>query len=665
MAKVLISCADSTLPVAITEHDLYLGRSTDEIELVGNFIGLPDKEVSRRHARILKQNNRYLLQDLNSTNGTELDGRLIEPGSLYPLESGNMILLGQTELVVQLEEDSDRPSYSLSQSVSSSLGSVKMDANGARIGEPEGDEVAAYDAGASVSMVIDASRLMAELKGAGREVSAERDELLRRLSLMTQVSIALGATKDRNALCKKITQCIFDIFQQGDHVSVLLFESGKTHLREILSESRDVTATGVAKARVSKTIVNEVVKNRHSLLLLDALGDERFKQQESVIDLVLRSVMCAPLLYEDEVLGLIQIDSKKGPNQFRKEDLEILTAIASQMAIAFKNLQLYSEIETLFEGFVTASVQVIEARDPVTAGHSFRVAEYTQNLARSVDRIDNGGFKSVKFSPDQMREIRYAALLHDFGKVGVRENVLTKAKKLHEHELELLQQRFKYARACLEKETFFKLVQIQEEQSLSPEEFGIRRQIFEAELKRESDLLAGFLDSILKANEPAITADKISGLEKIAQYLFRDGEELHMPLLTPFEFSTLSLSKGSLNPDERIEIESHVSHTYAFLNLIPWTGNLGRVPEIAYAHHEKLDGSGYPRQLTAEQIPLPSKIMTVADIFDALTSGDRPYKHGLSTDKALDILHTEAKNGKIDKNLLTIFIESNSFVISG
>ncbi len=668
MAKIIISGSGSAIPVAIPGNDLYLGRSTDEVELLGNFVGLPDKEVSRRHARILKQNDRYLIQDLNSTNGTELDGESIVPGTLYPLSSGNHIQVGSTELTVELEEDAislglDPVGVVPSES---SVETREFESQGGGPAASVAEEASAeFAAGASVSMVIDASRLMAELKGAGRQVSAERDELLRRLSLMTQVSISLGATKNRAALCEKITQCIFEIFEQGDHISLLLCRNKRGSLREILSKSRGKESESNGKANISRTIVNEVVQNRRSLLLLDAMGDERFKQQESVIDLVLRSVMCAPLLYEDEVLGLIQVDSRRGPNQFNKEDLEILTAIASQMAIALKNSQLFEEIETLFEGFVTASVQVIEARDPVTAGHSFRVAEYTQNLARCVDRIDNGEFKGAQFSAEQMREIRYAALLHDFGKIGVRENVLTKAKKLHEYELAHLQQRFKYAKACLEKDAYFKLIQLQQEQELTPEEFQLRREIFDSELKREIGVLDSFLQDVVRANEPAITPDKISGLEKVAQYLFRDGEELHMPLLTPFEFSTLSLAKGSLNPDERIEIESHVAHTYAFLNLIPWTGNLAGVPDIAYAHHEKLDGSGYPRQLTGEQIPLPSKIMTVADIFDALTSGDRPYKQGLSTENALDILHTEAGNGKIDANLLAVFVESNSYIING
>jgi HD-GYP domain-containing protein (c-di-GMP phosphodiesterase class II) len=150
-------------------------------------------------------------------------------------------------------------------------------------------------------------------------------------------------------------------------------------------------------------------------------------------------------------------------------------------------------------------------------------------------------------------------------------------------------------------------------------------------------------------------------LQEIAKYQFRDLEDNSMNLIQDFEFENLALAKGSLSPEERREIESHVSHTYSFLSLIPWTRNLSNLPDIAYAHHEKLDGSGYPRGLKQEEIPVQSKIMTISDIYDALTASDRPYKPALPVDRALDILGYEAKAGKLDADLLQVFIESNAW----
>jgi hypothetical protein len=196
------------------------------------------------------------------------------------------------------------------------------------------------------------------------------------------------------------------------------------------------------------------------------------------------------------------------------------------------------------------------------------------------------------------------------------------------------------------------------------EELRDRRREIEAMLAKEDERLQQFFQTLTVANRPSVLHEEASaGLEAIRQYRFPgyDGEPL--PLLEEFEFSSLSLSKGSLSPEERKQIESHVSHTFEFLSLIPWTRNLANLPNIAYAHHEKLDGTGYPRRLAAEDIPVQSRIMTIADIYDALTAPDRPYKKAVPTDRALDILSEEAGAGKIDRDLFQIFVESNSFVL--
>jgi HD-GYP domain-containing protein (c-di-GMP phosphodiesterase class II) len=133
------------------------------------------------------------------------------------------------------------------------------------------------------------------------------------------------------------------------------------------------------------------------------------------------------------------------------------------------------------------------------------------------------------------------------------------------------------------------------------------------------------------------------------------------PFLSPGELAALSIRKGSLSERERREIESHVTHTFRFLSEIPWTGEYSRIPEIAYAHHEKLDGSGYPRRLAAPEIPIQSRMMTISDIFDALVAWDRPYKKSVSVERALDILHEEAGDGKLDTDLLDVFIEARVF----
>jgi HD-GYP domain-containing protein (c-di-GMP phosphodiesterase class II) len=391
-----------------------------------------------------------------------------------------------------------------------------------------------------------------------------------------------------------------------------------------------------------------------------------------------KSLLTVPLTNKaDEVVGVLQlINRKNNPDAVlrRPEDFEnhvlpfddsdraIAMALAGQAGVALENSMLYADIENLFEGFIKASVQAIEARDPTTAGHSFRVADITERIAVAADRADAPDLRDVSFTKEQLRELRYASLLHDFGKVGVRENVLVKAKKLQPAHLDLLKQRFRYARASLERRAYRRLLELHEARNRNASEFETRRREIEQELAADRARLDEFLLHVLHANEPTVSHAEVSAeLAEVVTFRFpgEDGEEL--PLLHDFEFADLALSKGSLNAEERAQIESHVSHTYAFLSLIPWTKNLANLPAIAFSHHEKLDGSGYPRRLSADKIPVQSRIMTIADIYDALTAGDRPYKQGLPAEKALDILASEARAAKIDATLYHVFVESGAW----
>jgi HD-GYP domain-containing protein (c-di-GMP phosphodiesterase class II) len=517
------------------------------------------------------------------------------------------------------------------------------------------------DPSPSVSLSISAKDAMRLVQRTEDEAAADAGDVLQRLRAMVQVSIGLGAETDKDRLFTKIMDFIFEIFPVAERAFVVMSrqEQGDEVLKPVVALTRDGTSRELS---LSRTIVNEVIRQRHSILSNDAGSDQRFGSHDSIVSLNIRSVMCVPLLVEDEVLGLIQVDTHSRRHSFNEDDLHILTAIGAQVGIALKNFRLYEDIERLFEGFVTASVHAIEARDPTTAGHSFRVAEYTQRLAEAVDRTDSAALRPIRFDGEQMRELRYAALLHDFGKVGVREHVLTKAKKLYPRQFDLLQERFRFARASLERHAYRELLDLQERTPLSASEFKLRRREMERRLKEETKRMQQFLALIVQANEPAVQQEVVpENLQAIADYLFPEEDGKLRPLLTEFELGALTLSRGSLTPLERAEIESHVSHTFAFLQHIPWTKNLAAVPDIAHAHHEKLDGSGYPRGITRETIPIQARLMAVADIYDALTAGDRPYKRSLTEEMALDILLDEAREGRIEQSLVEIFIECGAY----
>jgi response regulator RpfG family c-di-GMP phosphodiesterase len=249
----------------------------------------------------------------------------------------------------------------------------------------------------------------------------------------------------------------------------------------------------------------------------------------------------------------------------------------------------------------------------------------------------------VAFDAASLQQLRYAALLHDFGKVGVREHVLVKAEKLYPHQLELLGVRFDLARAALENRRLRARLEGMDEAALAV----------------EAARLEEFWALVVAANRPTVLAEAAGQrLHEVAALEFADPGGLPRPLLTQDELRLLTIPKGSLSDDERREIESHVTHTFRFLSQIPWTRTLKRVPEIAYGHHEKLDGHGYPRAVPAPAIAVETRMMTIADIYDALTASDRPYKRALPVEKALDILADEAKRGQIDAPLLSVFVEA-------
>lgn len=341
---------------------------------------------------------------------------------------------------------------------------------------------------------------------------------------------------------------------------------------------------------------------------------------------------------------------------FNAHDLNLLSALAAQVGVALDHSRLIQDLKRVFESFVEASVVAIESRDPSTKGHSERVAVLTLGLAEAVNSTSEGQYASVSFNPSQLYEIKYAALLHDFGKIGVRENILRKERKLYHHELMAIQERFHH----LEKQLNLKCLEDYLERLMNRGQIPSREDIdrIHMDVANISRKLKGYWENILEANEPSVVSNenfhKI--LEIAAIRALQDGDAAQ--LLLNEEVDKLTIKRGSLSFAERMEIESHVTHSYKFLISIPWTRELANVPEIVYAHHERLDGTGYPRRLISDEIPIQAKIMAIADVYDALVAVDRPYKLALPHERALNILDSEVREKKLDADLFKIFVEA-------
>jgi HD-GYP domain-containing protein (c-di-GMP phosphodiesterase class II) len=387
-----------------------------------------------------------------------------------------------------------------------------------------------------------------------------------------------------------------------------------------------------------------------------------------------RSMLTVPMMSAmGDVIGVIQLINKKrdpgkklqAPADFTAEVVafddraeEMALALASQAGVSLENAILYDEIRRLFESFVDASVTAIEARDPTTSGHSRRVATLSVALAEKVDTVDSGVLAPVRFSREQLKQIEYAGVLHDFGKVGVREHVLVKAKKLYDWQLSGISMRVRYARKAMEVEALHrKLAALQSDHGSAE-----RLADIDQELATRVRLIDDCWRCVMSGNEPAPLAEAtLVGLRDMATQTFTDDDGRAQPLLTQAELAALQVPRGTLTDDERVQIQRHVDHTIEFLRTIPWGRSLHNVPIIAGAHHELLDGSGYPSRLRGEEIPIESRMLTIADIFDALTAADRPYKSAVPVGRALGIIEGEVQAGKCDADLFRLFVEAEIY----
>ena len=516
---------------------------------------------------------------------------------------------------------------------------------------------------------------------AERELTRTRNELRE----LHRIGSALMTERDPDRVLRQILQQAKRL-THSDAGSLYLTEKnedGSLRLRFKLSENDSLPELPFVEFTLPLTrdsLAGYVATTRRPLSLTDAYQipidapyalnktfDERFGYRT-------KSLLVVPMVdHRDDVVGVLQLLNRKSEPQARITDedaarkyvlpytdheLHLVQSLAGQAAISIENSQLHAQIEHLFESFVKAAVTAIDQRDPTTAGHSIRVATLTTDLALAVERAGTGSYRDVRFSRQQLRELRYAAMLHDFGKVAVREEVLIKSKKLPPSLWERVESRFDLIRRTLEVEYYKQRAELI---LASPNPQQMDKQLA-LEFGQRMAELDQFQIAVRTSNEPSIyieEADRM--LDDIAGRSYRRPDGQVMPYLTQDELHFLQIPQGSLDERERVEIQSHVEQTYRFLTQIPWTEDLRNLANYAYGHHERLNGMGYPRRIAGEQIPVQTRMISISDIFDALTAADRPYKRALPTNKALEIIEHEARSGSIDRELVDIMIGSGVY----
>jgi HD-GYP domain-containing protein (c-di-GMP phosphodiesterase class II) len=590
-----------------------------------NHLVLPRNYVSRFHGEFVFADGHWSITDQGSRAGTRV-GRNDDPSPAEPLLCGApRVLQGGDEIRI--------------------LGiSMRIEIKSAEDRSVDGEEPNA------TTMIMSrlAETQIAEAPSLERVLLKDR----KKLELVLELAKDLNRLESLDEVLRRISVAVFGALPNSTHFSICVPGPDGRHQPRfgILRDGQEPPLDEVA---VSQSILELVVARKAAMLF--QLGDQAVDPSASVLLHSIAASIAVPLRGSRGHLGVLLVDNRSSASAFDGADLDYMIVLANHATFALERAQFQAEIGRMFEGFVDASVTAIEARDPTTSGHSRRVANYAVALAEAANRHEAGRYASVAFTEVELTEISYAALLHDFGKVGISECVLVKASRLYPEQLAAVEDRFRLIRASRRNELLLEALTAKadgaaQEDALAEAERQFRA--FEGELSETLAFIRG-----LDAGGP-IDGDQIELLRQIAQTTFVDPESAQVPYLTDGELESLCIRRGTLTDADRREIQAHVPHSVRVLQQIPWPDPMRRIPEIVAAHHEKLDGTGYPAGLRDAEIGVESRLLAVVDIFDAVTAADRPYRSAMPLERALDLLREESGDGKIDADLVALFIDA-------
>lgn len=484
-------------------------------------------------------------------------------------------------------------------------------------------------------------------------------KLAARLKALQRISVELTTLHEPPALLNSILRSAMNLLS-CDAGSLFLVRDG-THLsfEVALNDSIDFEFKKIKIPVERPGIATKAYRSGEAFSIKDvykipkAMKDVFFDSSlDDQLGYRTRSVLAVPLKNsKGEILGVIQLLNKKTSSRanwpinneklikkmphFDRSDKELIESFAAVAAANLESQSLYAQIENIFESFVKASVVAIDSRDPGTRGHSVRVALLTEALAREISQSEDADLVDLHLNEEEIKELLWAGYVHDFGKISVKESVLQKDQKLTEVQRLRIQGRI--------------------------HDFILSANSTDSQARNELEL---HWQEIVDLSRPTVLdLDAGRRLEQLARISYLNSLGEWQKLLSDEDVESLSIKRGCLTPKEREEIESHVVQSYEFLRQIPWGPKLRRIPEIAYCHHEMLDGTGYPRGLKADQIPLQSKLMTICDVFDALSASDRAYKAALPLDKTLSILQGMVDTGKLDARFFRVFKEKQVWKI--
>ena len=486
-----------------------------------------------------------------------------------------------------------------------------------------------------------------------------------KINSLNRIGIALSKTTQLKDLFELIvTEC--KMFTNADAGSLYTIEDGKLIFRVAQTDSiakrlgykapfkafpLPLTKTSIAGY---VALTGEVIHVSDCYELDPECGPGFNKSYDESMNYRSKSMLTVPMRdANDEVIGVIQlINAQDGAGEiisFHEDVVELMLSIASQSAIALKNARLIAEVKNLFAAFVKYSATAVDERSPHTAGHTRRVAGMSMRLARAVSEQKEGPFAGITFTDQEVEELWFAAWLHDIGKIAVKESVLEKDSRIPWDRLCKIIVILKYNLRMLEMEEL--IINHGEKSALDTEK-----------INSEKDKLISDIEFLIKLNTAGfLPPENEERLNEITKRKFIDIDGTESPMIDEFEHKNLSIKRGNLTDKEWLEMRSHVVKTRTIVQNIPFTKGLKNVANIAAGHHEMVDGSGYPLGISGDELPLQARIMAVADIYDALTASDRPYKKAIPFEKSIAILRDEVKKGRLDSRVVELLIDEKIY----
>jgi HD-GYP domain-containing protein (c-di-GMP phosphodiesterase class II) len=514
-------------------------------------------------------------------------------------------------------------------------------------------------------------------------------ELFKTLHKLNDIGLALSAEKDKSKLLQKIVEgakeltyadgaTLYTLTDQRQlQFEIIRTDSLNIHwqrqeLQETLTKFPNIALYDKDGNPNDKTIAAYAVNHDKTINIEDAYFAEGFdfsgtKKFDELNKYRSKSFLTVPLKnHEGDIIGVLQLlNAKNGSNgkiiPFSQEDQKLVESLASQAAIAMTNQRLIKELREMFEALIRVMAEAIDEKSPITGKHCKRVPIIAQKIALAINDNQKGPLKEVKFSKDELYELDIAALLHDCGKVTTPVHVVEKGKKLETifDRIDLINTRLE----ILKRDAKIKALEEKLKLNQDSKEFNA----IDDNLSKEINKITQDQDILFSTNygKEFISKEALDKIDELSNLYWIDSKSNQKPIITKDEADNLSISKGTLTDSERQVIQNHVVMTIKMLNQIPYPKYLKEVPEIAGKHHERIDGKGYPLGLKGDEMSLRARVLAVADIFEALTAPDRPYKDVMKLSQALSIMDKLSKEGHLDKDVWDVFMSEKVYLDYG